>query len=144
MKKIFLMATSALLLSACVGKPSLNPALTNCEPQPKWFCWSSAANRTVNINTQRKKLKASPYCIKAKKGTQIVFTLTPPGNAALGTVELIPKDTDPSHSWLAASNSTDQDFIYVDVPPVLDETEKYLYGIKFGNKCTDPRVDVKN
>lgn len=143
MRKMILLATSWLLLSACVTLPSGNAALVNCDRQSWRPCgFGTPQNPEVNINTESRKLKARPYCINAKKGSQIVFKLTPPGNAALGEVELIGKNSD--SSWINAKNDMDQDEIRVDVPPELDTTKRYLYGIRFGSKCTDPRVNVKN
>ena len=142
MKRIFLLLPVLMSLSACVAQTSLNPALTNCPKQTWWFCRGKPNTPEVNINTQSAKLKARPYCVNADEGSEIVFKLTPSGNAALGEVAIVPKKA--SHTWLSARNSVNQDEIRITVPADLPKGEKYLYGITFGSKCVDPRVNVKN
>ena len=142
MKRIILLLPVLFSLSACVAQTSLNPALTNCPKQTWWFCRGKPNTPEVNINTQSAKLKARPYCVNAAEGSTIKFKLTPPGNAAPGTVAIVPKKA--SHTWLSATNSANQDEILITVPTDLPEGERYLYGITFGSKCVHPRVNVKN
>jgi hypothetical protein len=97
---------------------------------------------TIVVNTQSRNLKASPYCAKAKKGSQLIIRLTPPGGKPLNSVEIIPKNS--AHTWLSGTNNTSQDLIIIDVPKDLDDSERYYYGIKTDTGCVDPRIDVKD
>ena len=141
-KKILIVLALSGILLGCSQAPIApdTSALANCRTQGSWFCKGDPQNPTVNLNTKSGKLKASPYCVKVNTGTQIKINLTPPGNKALNTVEIIPKD--PDHTWLAGTNSASQDEIIIDVPNDLDEKERYYYGIKTDTDCVDPRAKV--
>ena len=121
----------------------MNPDLANCDTQrAKWCRNKDPQAPTVNINTNATKLEADPFCIKVDGGTELVFRLTPRNGTALGDAEIISKNTD--HSWLNGKNDKDENYIYIDVPMGLDTSVDYRYGIKIGDKCTDPRVRVEN
>ncbi len=130
------------LTAACAG-PTVNnnPALANCKSQFPWFCKGESNAPTIIVNTRSKSLSASPYCTKAIPGSELVFRITPRNSKAIGQVEILPKDT--AHTWLQGKNDPDQNFIYITVPPVLGEDEKYFYGIKTDTDCVDPRVHVE-
>lgn len=140
-KILFVLALNWVLVgcSQAPGAAVASP-LANCGHQFPWFCKGDPKNPTINLNTKNGHLKASPYCLNADPGTQIKITLTPPGNKAMNTVEIIPKD--PDHTWIAATNSTHKDLILIDVPAELDKTKKYYYGIKTDTDCVDPRINV--
>ena len=142
MNKILLLTASILLLSACASAPSLNPALDGCKSQGWALCKGDPQAPTVNLNTRSKKLKGRPGCVKAAPGSELVFRVTPRNNKAAGDVEIIPKD--PSHTWLAGTNSPNQNFIFISVPGDLELGKNYYYGIKSGSECVDPRVHVTN
>ena len=140
--KILSVLPLSLFLAACVSPPSINPALVDCKSQGWGSCKGEPQAPTVNINTKSGKLKASPYCVKAEEGTELVFRITPRNNKAAGDVEILPKD--PAHAWLKGENSPNKNFIFIDVPNDLDPDARYFYGIKSGGECVDPRVHVVN
>ncbi|MGI9232371.1 MAG: hypothetical protein ACR2RD_01960 [Woeseiaceae bacterium] len=143
MNKISFLLICVVFLSGCETLPSNNLALADCDTQKTRSCAKNDPQApTVNINTNASKLRASPYCVKADGGTQMVFRLTPRNGTALGAAEILPKDT--SHAWLTGKNDVDRNFIFIDVPEGLDTKINYRYGIKIGSKCTDPRVRVMN
>ncbi len=142
-KTSFLLACFVLLVG-CVETPqSMNPALENCDTQRAKRCRNKDPQApTASINTNATKLEADPFCMKADGGTELVFRLTPRNGTALGDAEIIPKN--PDHTWLSGKNDVNANYIYIDVPMGLDTSVDYRYGIKIGDKCTDPRVRVEN
>lgn len=143
-KKFLSVIALTMILAGCAGAPpSTNPALANCDIQRMKRCQGNDPQApTININTNATKLEASPFCVDADGGSELVFRITPRNVTPLGDAEIIPKD--PSHTWLTGKNDEDQNFIYIDVPEGLDTNVRYLYGIKIGDRCTDPRVRVIN
>ena len=144
-KKILFVLALSWIVVGCSQAPIApdGSPLANCPKQFPWFCRGNSKAPAVILHTNTGKLKASPYCVKADKGTQIRFELRPKGNKPLNTVQIIPKNPDDNY-WLAKSNSADQDLITVDVPQDIDETVKHYYGFKTDTDCVDPRIHVKN
>jgi len=144
-KKILFVFALNWMLVGCSQAPIAHDGgpLADCKKQSAWFCRGNPQAPAVTLNTQTGKLKATPYCVKANKGTQIRFELKPKGNKPLNTVKIVPKDP-ANNYWLAKSNSADQDLIIVDVPSDIDETKKHYYGFKTDTECVDPRIHVKD
>ncbi len=144
--KILSVFILSFLLGACAAPgPSMNPALSGCEPQTIWLCRGNGAAPVVKIKTAGKKLKVSPSCVDVARRSTLVFRVLPPNSQGLNTVEIVPKDhTNPDHAWLAGKNSTNKNLIIIDVPDTVDERGKYDYGVIIGSRCIDPRVHVEN
>ena len=144
-KKILFVLALNLILVGCSQAPIAYDGgpLADCKKQTRWFCMGNPQNPSVILHTNTGKLKASPYCVKANRGTQIRFELKPKGNKPLNTVHIVPKNP-ADNSWLARSNSADPDLITVDVPQDIDETIKHYYGFKTDTDCVDPRINIKN
>lgn len=139
-KILFVLALNWVLVGCAQAPASTEGPLAGCKTQGWWFCKGNPQAPTININTKSAKLKASPYCMKAVDGTQLVFRLTPAGKNPKNTVRIISKNDD--HAWLNGTNSDFADMIIIDVPEKLPEGD-YDYGIKIGDKCVDPRVRVE-
>jgi len=144
--KILIVLLLSVVLAGCMAQGSGGGTgpLANCATHSNGLvCKGDPQAPTININTQSAKLKAKPACVKAVEGTLLIFRLTPAGNQAKGTVEIVPKDdNDPNDDWLAGTNSDYADLIMIPVPADLADGD-YKYGIKAGSKCVDPRVHVQ-
>ena len=92
----------------------------------------------VTLNTNS--MHATPECVRAEKGSTLIFRITPKANLELGAVEIIPKNKD--DTWLAAKNDDYEDLIIIPVPNNISLGE-HKYGFKAGDKCVDPRVSVE-
>lgn len=134
-KTLFVLLLSGVTMG-CVPMVPLT-----CEPYtgPTPPCTGDPNAPQVNLNTNS--LNATPYCVKAKKGTFIVFRLTPHDKNDLGSVEIFPKNA--ADTWLAGTNDPFKDLIIVGVPATL-EPGTHDFGIKTSDKCVDPRVAVEN
>lgn len=128
-----------LLIGVTMGCVPITPL--TCEPYsgPTPPCSGDPNAPQVNLNTNT--LSATPYCVKAKKGTFIIFRLTPHDKNELGSVEIFPKD--PDDTWLEGTNDPYKDLIIISVPGTLEPGD-HDYGIKTSDKCVDPRVSVEN
>lgn len=118
----------------CEKDPDTMP---KCEGDPK------APMVTLNLNT----MKVTPPCVRAYKGTTIVFRLTPKKGLENITVEILPKEK--VNFWLQGKNDEFDDVIIVRVPGVHKPKEKYEftdhdYSIKAPGKCLDPRIQVEH
>lgn len=145
MKKNILLVLVLTWLSGCSQAPiaPAGSALEDCRRPFPWFCRGNAGSPVVTITTKPKKLKVSPYCVKADKNSQIRFQVRPAGSKALNTVHIIPKNPADA-SWLEKSNNIDQDVITITVPPEIGPDYKIYYGVKTDDACVDPRIRVEN
>lgn len=136
-KKLLFVLPLGYLLVGCAPIEPLT-----CEPYagPTPPCTGDPNAPHVKINTQSANLNADPYCVRAKKGTFMVFSLVPHDKSDLGTVEIFPKDD--ADAWLEGTNSPYKDLIIISVPEDIEDGD-HDYGIKTSTKCVDPRVSVE-
>jgi hypothetical protein len=148
MKKNILLVLLSTLIFGCSQAPIApdGSALDDCRRPFPWFCRGNENNAVVTLNTKNKKLKVSPYCIKASAGEsyKIRFELKPPGSNAKDTVHIIPKDP-VDDSWLRRSNDGDDtDVIEVTILADIDRDRRIYYGVRTDDACVDPRIRVEN
>ena len=92
----------------------------------------------VTLNTNS--LRVDPSCVRAKRGTTLVFNLRPKNDNTLGSAKIFPKDK--KDTWLKGTNDTDKDYIRIPVPAKLKPGPRD-YGFVVSDTCVDPRVAVE-
>ena len=141
---LYILPISLIVAGCAAYAPSGAPTCAAYDPKSNPPCTGDPKTPHVNLNT--KKLNATPTCVKAYPGTTITFKLAPVADNKLGNVEIFPKPK--AGKWLAGTNNTDKDYIYIKVPKTISfpEDKKKIdfdYGIKTATKCVDPRVRVE-
>ncbi len=135
-RKLLCLLPLSWIAMACVP---VQPRSCDAYKGPLTPCTGDPLAPQVTINTIT--LNATPHCVRAKKGTFVIFRLVPHDKNELGTVEIFPKND--ADTWLAGENDPYKDLIIVSVPADLEESD-HDYGIATGSKCVDPRIHVEN
>ena len=133
----------SIVLAACVGiagcpAPGLITTDSCATQRPSTKCNNPPNDAKVNVN--RNSLNLSPRSVCVGVGETVEITLTPTAQNELGNAATVPKDA--ANTWLAQSNSSDKNKIYIPVPDWVPEGD-YYYGLIFADgKCIDPRLEV--
>ena len=140
-RKLLCILPLGLLVAACAAYAP--PRMPACAPysEPLTDCKGKSKAPYVTLNTNT--MIAEPSCVLTKPGKTIVFQLKPAANNELGNVDIFAKKG-ADKSWLAGTNDSNEDYIFIKVPAKLKKGD-HDYGIwvKTANKCVDPRVSVE-
>jgi len=132
----------ALLLAAYSGQSVADNPKT--EPDPN--CKGVREAPVVNLNLKTK--EAKPECVKARKGSIIVFKLTPKKGLEDVTVRIKPED-EFKDAWLNGENDYIDDAVIIRVPDEFDPKGKrsytdHDYNVVVSDQTIDPRVEVEH
>jgi len=141
-KKAFLLVPLGLMVVGCAatkgggGQPQPSACIV---PEPiTGPCNGPSDDPKVNLNLMT--MKANPPNVCAAPGTTIKVKLSPKPTLT-GTVSVVAKNS--THTWLNGSNTTDSEFIYINVPGWVTLGTNYYYGFTTSlGTCVDPRVDI--
>lgn len=125
---------------ACTTTGPIDPAdcVAYSGPMPPCNSMQDPAAPAVTLNTNS--LNVTPYCVRARVGSEIVIRLVPVAKNELGDAVVFPKN--PADTWLAGTNDTDKDEIRIPVPDELPVGD-HDYGFRVNNDCVDPRVHIE-